>query len=81
MSKTRKFIVGAVVIVIGLPLAIILSAFACFWFMDNTNGTVVSSGLTRRYLLYVPRSYDRSKPTSLIITLHPLLHGLRSLAI
>jgi polyhydroxybutyrate depolymerase len=71
MTKTKKVIIAAFVIVVGLPLAFILIAFTCFWFMDKTNGTVVSSGLTRRYLLYVPKSYDRSKPTPLIITLHP----------
>jgi polyhydroxybutyrate depolymerase len=71
MTKSKKFVVVALAICIGLPLAIMLTAFACFWFMDKTNGTIVSSGLPRRYLLYVPNSYDRSKPTPLVITLHP----------
>jgi poly(3-hydroxybutyrate) depolymerase len=70
MTKAKKFVV-AVVISIGLPLVIMLTAFACFWFMDKTNGTIVSSGLPRRYLLDVPNSYDHSKPTPLVITLHP----------
>jgi len=54
-------------IVIGLPLA----ARVFFTLSDKTNGTIVTSGLTRRYLLYVPKTYDRSKPTSLVISLHP----------
>ena len=39
--------------------------------MDRTNGAIVSSGVTRRYLLYVPRSYDPSKPSPLLISIHP----------
>ena len=58
-------------IVIGLPAAIILTASVCFSIMDKTNGTIVSSGVTRRYLLYVPKTYDRSKATPLVISLHP----------
>lgn len=38
--------------------------------MDKTNGVIVSSGVTRRYLLYVPKTYDRSKPTPLVISMH-----------
>ncbi len=70
-SKRRKIVVGVLVIVIGLPAASILTAFACFSIMDKTNGTIVSSGVTRRYLLYVPKTYDRSKATPLVISMHP----------
>lgn len=71
MTKTRKIVVGLLAIVVGLPLALILAAVVCFRIMDKTNGTIVSSGLTRRYLLFVPQTYDRSKPTPLVISLHP----------
>lgn len=58
-----------------LPLAVtaFLSAFcfAAFASLNETNGTIVSSGETRQYLLYVPKTYDRSKPTPLVISLHP----------
>ena len=58
-----------------LPLAItaFLSAFcfAAFASLNETNGTIVSSGTTRQYLLYVPKTYDRSKPAPLVISLHP----------
>jgi len=59
------------VIFIGLPVVLVLTASAAFWMMDKTNGTVVSSGVTRRYILYVPKSYDRSKATPLVISIHP----------
>jgi polyhydroxybutyrate depolymerase len=57
-----------------LPLAItaFLSAFCltAFASLNETNGTISSSGQTRRYLLYVPKTYDRSEPTPLVISLH-----------
>jgi len=49
--KTKKIIFGALLIVIGLPVVLILTAFACFSFMDKTNGAIVSSGVRRRYLI------------------------------
>jgi polyhydroxybutyrate depolymerase len=70
-STTKKIIIVVLVIFIGLPVALTLMASAAFWVMDKTNGTIVSSGVTRRYLLYVPRSYDSSKSTPLVISIHP----------
>jgi len=52
-AKRIKIILGVLGIVIGLPVALILTAFACSSIMDKTNETIVSSGVTRRYLLYV----------------------------
>lgn len=69
--KKKRIIVVFLATFVGLPLALILTAFACSYFMDKTNGSIVSSGVTRRYLLYVPKTYDRSKPTPLIISFHP----------
>ena len=37
--------------------------------------TMDSSGREREYVLYVPWSYDRAKPTPLIITMHGALLG------
>ena len=71
--KWKKIIIGVLVVVIGLPVAFILTAFAYFSIMDKTNGTIVSSGQTRRYLLYVPKTYDRSKATPLVISMHPAM--------
>lgn len=54
-----------------LAITVFLSVFclaAVTW--DNTNGTIVTSGETRQYLLYVPKIYDRSKATPLVISLH-----------
>ena len=69
-SKTKKIIVAVLAIVIGLPVALILTAVAWFSIKDITNGTIVSSGKTRKYLLYVPKTYDRSRATPLVISMH-----------
>jgi len=84
MSKNRlrrKIIIGVLVIVIGLLVALILTAWVFVSIMDKTNGTIVSSGVMRRYLLYVPKTYDRSKPTPLVISLHMALWPAAEMAI
>lgn len=73
--NTRKIVIGAVVVVIGLPVVLVLIAvvsfYVYFYALNRANGTIVSSGQKREYMLYVPRSYDRTKPTPLVISLHP----------
>jgi polyhydroxybutyrate depolymerase len=72
----RAQLPDSILSVIGnlLPLAItaFLSVFclAAFASWNETNGTIVSSGETRQYLLYVPKTYDRSKATPLVISMH-----------
>jgi polyhydroxybutyrate depolymerase len=39
-------------------------------FVNHTNGTLVSLGRKRSYLLYVPESYNPATPTPLVISLH-----------
>ena len=68
-STTKKILVAALLIFIGLPIVLLLAANAAFWMTDKTNGTIVSSGVIRRFILYVPQSYDRSKATPLVIFL------------
>src|ERR1700740_2032734 len=69
--KTKKIIVGVLLIVIGLPVTLIAAALAWSAIADKTNGAILSSGVTRRYLLYVPQTYDRSRATPLVISMHP----------
>jgi poly(3-hydroxybutyrate) depolymerase len=75
--NTRKIVIRAVLILIGLPIVLGLVPVGFFYsvfYFPNwtrvTSGTVVSSGEKRHYLLYVPKIYDRMKPTPLVITLH-----------
>lgn len=66
----KKVVLGALAVVIGLPLLVVLVALVSIHVLDRTNGSIVSSGQERSYLLYVPKSYDRAKPTPLVISLH-----------
>jgi polyhydroxybutyrate depolymerase len=75
--NTRKIVIGALLILIGLPIVLVLLAFGFFYsvfyfpnWTSATAGTMVSSGEKREYLLYVPNSYDRTKATPLVINLH-----------
>lgn len=67
---TRKKVLGAVLILIGLPVVLALKEAVSFNIRNRNNGSIVSSGEKREYLLYVPRSYDRSRPTPLVISMH-----------
>jgi polyhydroxybutyrate depolymerase len=67
---SRKTFIGAVAILLALPFAFALFAALSFRLHNGTNGSLVSSGEKREYLLYVPRSYDPSRPSPLVISLH-----------
>src|SRR5712691_7255363 len=67
VMKNRKAALAAALALVGLPVVIVpIEAFS-FYSANRDNGSFVSSGEKREYLLYVPRSYDRSKPTPLVI--------------
>ena len=61
---------GSVLALIGLPVALAVTEAAAFHIQNRSNGSFVSSGWKRDYLLYVPKSYDRTRPTPLVISLH-----------
>jgi polyhydroxybutyrate depolymerase len=69
-QRRRKGVIGAVLVLIGLPVVLTLVEAVSFYALNRSNGTIVSSGLRREYLLYVPVSYDRNRPTPLVITMH-----------
>ena len=68
--SSRKVVLVAVLVLIGLPVVLVLIEAVSFYILNRTNGKIVSSGQKREYLLYVPRSYDRTKPTPLVISMH-----------
>jgi polyhydroxybutyrate depolymerase len=75
--NSRKIVIRAALVLTGLPIVLVSFAFGFFYsvfYFPNrssaTTGTIVSSGAKREYLLYVPKSYERGKPTRLVITLH-----------
>lgn len=67
--RAKKFI--RFVLIIIIVLAIALASLASAYFLVNkTNGQVETSGKLRNYLLYVPESYDPSRPAPLVISIH-----------
>ncbi len=68
--KDRWVVLGAALALIGLPVVIVPIEAVSFYTANRDNGSFVSSGQKRDYLLYVPRSYDRSRPTPLVISMH-----------
>ena len=63
-------VLAAVLVLINLPVALALIEAVSYHFRNRSNGSIVSSGLEREYLLYVPRSYDRTRLTPLVISMH-----------
>jgi poly(3-hydroxybutyrate) depolymerase len=68
--KIRKIVIGAVLVILGLLAVLVAVLATAVYVLNKTNGTLVSSGRTREYLLYVPKSYARAKPTALVISMH-----------
>ena len=72
--KIWKILIGALLVIIGLPVLLILIILLSVSFANRNNAAIVSSGEKREYLLYVPRSYDPTKPTPLIVSLHAAMN-------
>jgi polyhydroxybutyrate depolymerase len=70
MNNWIKRILRVVVILLGVAAGLAAIAAAAYFLMNHTNGSLVSSGQKRAYLLYVPKTYDPAKPTPLVISLH-----------
>ncbi|HYT77283.1 MAG TPA: PHB depolymerase family esterase [Vicinamibacterales bacterium] len=71
----RTMVIGAVLAIIGLPLILVLIDAVSSYAMHPTTHTIVSSGEKREYVLYVPKSYDRAKPTPLVISMHGAMNS------
>ena len=59
-----------VIALIGLPAAVAAVEAVRYFVTNRSTSTIVSSGLTREYILYVPPTYDRTRPTPLVISMH-----------
>jgi polyhydroxybutyrate depolymerase len=55
---------------LALPVMLVVMEAGAFHVRNRSNGVIVSSGQKREYLLYVPKSYDRTTPTPLVISMH-----------
>ena len=68
--RRGRGVIGAVLVLIGLPGVLALVGAVSFHVRNRSNGVIVSSGVEREYLLDVPGSYDPTRPTALVISLH-----------
>ena len=68
--KRRPLVLVAVLLLIGLPALLVLIEAVTYHVRNRSNGSIVSSGVEREYLLHVPKSYDRTRPTPLVISMH-----------
>lgn len=75
--NVRNIFVRSALVLIAVPIVLVLLLFGFFYsvfyfpnWTSATTNTLTSLGKKREYLLYVPKSYDRTKPTPLVITLH-----------
>lgn len=59
-------VLGTVLVLIGLPVVLALAEAVSFYVLNRNNGAI----LEREYLLHVPASYDRARPTPLVISMH-----------
>lgn len=66
----RKLLIGVTLLVVGL-LALGMAVVAgTYMVLNDTNGEITSSGMVRKYLAYVPESYDPSRAVPLVISIH-----------
>lgn len=68
--KRSRVALAAALAFIGLPVILVPIDAISYYAHHRNNGAIVSSGLTRDYLLFVPKSYDKSRPTPLVISMH-----------
>lgn len=66
----KKWLLRLALIFIGMPVSMLLAAAVAFRLVNRTNGSLVSSGKKRTYLLVVPKNYNPAVPTPLVISLH-----------
>lgn len=77
MTNRRRVLVATLLLIV-LPALLTVGEAAWYHRWIAENGTIVSSGIDRSFYLYVPPSYDRSKPAPLVISMHGA--GMRAVA-
>ncbi len=65
-----KILIRIFLVLVGLVVAFIVFVAVAFMIANQTKGTLVSSGENRKYLLYVPETYDPNVPTPLVVSIH-----------
>src|SRR5512133_4356530 len=68
----KKILLHIFLILLAILVVLGLAGWATLSIANRTNGSLSVASETRRYLLYVPDSYDPSTPTPLVISIHSL---------
>lgn len=63
-------VLATVLAIIALPAASVPFQAASFYRHNRDNGSIISSGVERTYLLHVPARYDPAKPTPMVLSFH-----------
>jgi len=66
----RRPALAAALVLVAVPVTLAAVTCISFYARNRDNGGFVSSGEQRTYRLYVPKSYDRIRPTPLVISMH-----------
>lgn len=65
-----KKVLKVILIILAVFGFILIAGLIAWNVVDRSNGSLVSSGEKREYLLYVPESYDPAKTVPLVINIH-----------
>ena len=63
-------VLGAALAIVALPVILVPIEAVSYYVRNRSNGSIVSSGEKRDYLLHLPARHDRSKPAPLVISMH-----------
>ena len=68
--KRGNGVLITVLALLSFPLLLAAIGAASYNRANRSNHSLVSSGMRRDYLLYVPQSYDPARPTPLVLSFH-----------
>ena len=66
----RLLVISLVIACIAAPSLLVLLEAAASHAANGVTRTMVSAGMTREYILYVPPTYDSSRPAPLVMSMH-----------
>lgn len=70
MTSRRGWTLAVVLALLSAPAVLALVEAVAFHAVNRSNRTLVIDGRRRDYVLYVPSTYDRSRPAPLVISMH-----------
>lgn len=69
-TSRGKRVLAAILVLLGLPVVLASAEAVSFLVRNRSNGSLISSGQRREYILHVPPGYDGGRPVPLVISLH-----------